>query len=488
MKILIAGSEMSPLVKTGGLGDVLGSLPEALHKLGNDVRMFLPYYRTINKLKHKTQTILSEASLRLPSGTIEYQVELLLNKNSSVGQFLIVNDIYFGREGIYFDPATNSEYSDNDERYAFFCRAILDSVQRQNWQPDIIHVNDWHTSLIPVYLKTNEKKNKFFEATRTVLTIHNMAYQGRFDKERFELLGLPHELIKVSGAMEGSGQTNFLKGGISFSDKIVTVSQTYAKEIQNDQGCGLESLLKKRANDLCGIINGVDYSVWDPAKDKHIFANYQISNLSGKKVNKIELLNEIGLPVRNQVPFIGLVTRLVEQKGIGLILQSAQKLFESDIQMVVLGTGDKKLEQELAALASKYPDKLKAFFEFNEVLAHQIEAASDIFLMPSLFEPCGLNQMYSFKYGTVPVVHKVGGLADTVTEFDPETGEGNGFLFDKFDSDSMLAALNRATLLYQKKRSWTKLMKNGMKLDLSWNKSARSYHDLFINLVNGGDK
>ena len=488
MKILIAGSEMSPLVKTGGLGDVLGSLPQALQKFGNDVRMFLPYYRTINKLKHKTQTIISEASLRLPSGTIEYQVELLLNKNSSVGQFLIVNDIYFGREGIYFDPATNSEYSDNDERYAFFCRAILDSVQRQNWQPDIIHVNDWHTSLIPVYLKTNEKKNKFFEATRTVLTIHNMAYQGRFDKERFELLSLPHELIKVSGAMEGSGQTNFLKGGISFSDKIVTVSHTYAKEIQNDQGCGLESLLKKRANDLCGIINGVDYSVWDPAKDKHIFANYQISNLSGKKVNKIELLNEIGLPVRNQVPLIGLVTRLVEQKGIGLILQSAQKLFESDIQMVVLGTGDKKLEQELAALASKYPDKLKAFFEFNEVLAHQIEAASDIFLMPSLFEPCGLNQMYSFKYGTVPVVHKVGGLADTVTEFDPETGEGNGFLFDKFDSDSMLAALNRATLLYQKKRSWTKLMKNGMKLDLSWNKSARSYHDLFMNLVNGGDK
>ena len=315
-----------------------------------------------------------------------------------------------------------------------------------------------------------------------------MAYQGRFDKERFELLGLPHELINASGAMESSGQTNFLKGGISFSDKIVTVSHTYAKEIQNDQGCGLESLLKKRANDLCGIINGVDYSVWDPAKDKHIFANYQISNLSGKKVNKIELLNEIGLPVRNQVPLIGLVTRLVEQKGIGLILQSAQKLFESDIQMVVLGTGDKKLEQELAALASKYPDKLKAFFEFNEVLAHQIEAASDIFLMPSLFEPCGLNQMYSFKYGTVPVVHNVGGLADTVTEFDPETGEGDGFLVDKFDSDAMLAALNLATLLYKKKRSWTKLMKNGMKLDLSWNKSARSYHDLFMNLVNGGDK
>ncbi|MCH7947449.1 MAG: glycogen synthase, partial [candidate division Zixibacteria bacterium] len=422
------------------------------------------------------------------SGEVEYKVELLLNKNSSVGQFLIVNDIYFGREGIYFDPATNSDYADNDERYAFFCRAILDSVQKQNWQPDIIHVNDWHTSLIPVYLKTNEKNNKFFEATRTVLTIHNMAYQGKFDKERFELLGLPHELINASGAMESCGQTNFLKGGISFSDKIVTVSETYAREIQNDQGCGLESLLKKRASDLSGIINGVDYSVWDPARDRHIFAPYQISNLSGKKVNKIELLNEIGLPVRSQVPLIGLVTRLVEQKGIGLILECSQKLFGSDIQMVILGTGEKKLEQELAALSVQYPDKLKTFFEFNEVLAHKIEAAADIFLMPSMFEPCGLNQMYSFKYGTVPVVHKVGGLADTVTEFDPVTGEGNGFLFDKFNSNSMLAALNRATLLYQKKRSWTKLMKNGMKLDLSWNKSARSYHDLFINLFDGGDK
>ncbi len=488
MKILIAGSEMSPLVKTGGLGDVLGSLPEALQKLGNDVRTFLPYYRTINKLKPKTQTVISEASLNMPAGKIDYQVELLLDENSSVGQFLIVNDIYFGREGIYFDPATNSEYSDNDERYAFFCRAILDCIQKLNWQPDIIHVNDWHTSLIPVYLKTNEKNNKFFESTRTVLTIHNMAYQGKFDKERFELLGLPDDLVRKAGKMESFGQTNFLKGGISFSDKIVTVSQTYAKEIQNDQGCGLEKLLKKRANDLCGIINGVDYSVWDPAKDKHIFANYQISNLSGKKVNKIDFLNEIGLSPRSEVPLIGMVTRLVEQKGIGLILQSAQKLFERDIQMVILGTGEKKLEHELSTLSVRYPDKLKTFFEFNEVLAHKIEAASDIFLMPSKFEPCGLNQMYSFKYGTVPVVHKVGGLADTVTEFDPETGEGNGFLFDKFNSGSMLAALNRASLLYQEKRSWIKLMINGMKLDLSWNKSARSYHDLFINLFNGGDK
>ena len=486
MKILIVGSEMSPLVKTGGLGDVLGSLPPALQKLGNDVRMFLPYYRIIDKQKPRTQTIISEASLNMPTGKTEYQVELLLDKNSSIGQFLIVNAIYFGREGIYFNPATNFDYVDNDERYAFFCRAILDSIQKQNWQPDIIHVNDWHTSLIPVYLKTNEKNNKFFEATKTVLTIHNMAYQGKFDKERFELLGLPDELFRAPGPMESYGQTNFLKGGISFSDKIVTVSQTYAREIQNDQGCGLESLLKKRAKDLTGIINGVDYSVWNPDKDKHIFSRYRVSNLSGKEVNKIELLNEIGLPVRKEVPLIGMVTRLVEQKGIGLILESAKKLFENDIQMVVLGTGEKKLEHKLAALSDQYPDKLKNFFKFDEVLAHKIEAASDIFLMPSMFEPCGLNQMYSLKYGTPPVVHKVGGLADTVREFDPETGEGNGFLFEKFSSDSMLAALSRAIGLYQKKRSWTKLMKNGMKLDLSWNKSAREYHTLFENLLSGG--
>jgi len=409
MKILIAGSEMSPLVKTGGLGDVLGSLPKALHKLGNDVRTFLPYYRIIKKLKPRTQTIISEASISMPAGAIEYQVELLLDKNSSIGQFLIVNDIYFGREGIYFDPATNSDYADNDERYAFFCRAILDSVQKQNWQPDIIHVNDWHTSLIPVYLKINEKNNKFFEATRTVLTIHNMAYQGKFDKERFELLALPDELVQAPGPMESNGQTNFLKGGISFSDKIVTVSQTYANEIQNDQGCGLENLLKKRAKDLSGIINGVDYSVWNPDMDKRIFSRYRISNLSGKKVNKIELLNEIGLPIRSEVPLIGMVTRLVEQKGIGLILKGSQKLFKKNIQMVILGTGEKNLEHELAALSNQYPDKLKTFFKFDEVLAHKIEAASDIYLMPSMFEPCGLNQMYSLKYGTPPVVHKVGG-------------------------------------------------------------------------------
>ena len=486
MKILIAGSEVSPLVKTGGLGDVLGSLPNALQKLGNDVRIFLPYYREIDKLKPKTQTIIPEARLNVPAGTIEYKVELLLDHNLSTGHFLIVNDIYFGREGIYLDPATNSEYADNDERYAFFCRAILDCTQKQNWQPDIIHLNDWHTSLIAVFLKTIEKNNKFFETTKTVLTIHNMAYQGKFDKGRYYLLGLPDELVQTAGPMENNGKTNFLKGGISFSDKIVTVSQTYAREIQNDQGCGLESLLKERARDLSGIINGVDSAVWNPNTDKNIFSRYRISNLSGKKVNKIELLNEIGLPVRSKVPLIGIVSRLVEQKGIDLILRGSQKLFKNNIQIVILGTGEKRLEFELTALSNLYPDRLKVFLKFDEVLAHKIEAASDIFLMPSMFEPCGLNQMYSLKYGTPPVVHKVGGLADTVKEFDPETGEGNGFLFDKFNSRSMLAAVNRAISLYEKKRTWTKLMKNGMKLDLSWDESAKKYHKLFKTLVNGG--
>ena len=420
----------------------------------------------------------------MPSGNIDYNLELFKDEGSSIGHFLIVNDIYFGRKGIYFDPATNSEYADNDLRYAFFCRAILDSTQKQNWRPDIIHLNDWHTSLIAVFLMTIEKNNKFFEATKTVLTIHNMAYQGKFDKGRYELLGLPDELIQSAGPMESGGQTNFLKGGISFSDKIVTVSQTYAREIQGKQGCGLGRLLKERAKDLSGIINGVDYAVWNPHKDKHIFSRYQISNLSGKKVNKIELLNEIGLPVRSEVPLIGMVSRLVEQKGIDLILESSQELFNNNIQMVILGTGDKRLERELAALCKLYPDKLKIFFKFDEVLAHKIEAASDIFLMPSMFEPCGLNQMYSLNYGTPPVVHKVGGLADTVSEFDPQTGQGNGFLFEKFNSNSMLAALNRAIKLFEKKISWTKLMKNGMKLNFSWDESAKKYHKLFKTLLN----
>jgi starch synthase len=281
------------------------------------------------------------------------------------------------------------------------------------------------------------------------------------------------------GPMEYFGQSNFLKGGISFADKITTVSETYAREIMGSQGCGLEGVLRTRAKDVTGILNGVDYDIWSPSIDKLIRHRYNLSNLSGKRENKIELLAEAGLPLRTESPLVGVISRLIEQKGVKLIVNAAERIFEMDLQMIVLGSGDTRLEQELKLLESEYKDKLKIYLKFDESLAHRIEAGADVFLMPSLFEPCGLNQMYSLKYGTPPIVHKVGGLADTVVDYSPDTDSGTGFVFEEFTEAAMVSAIKRAVHLYSKRRKWTKLMKNGMKQDFSWNKSAAKYVALF---------
>ena len=479
----MTASEMAPLVKTGGLGDVLGALPHALAELGHEVIVCIPYYeKDINRNIELTSSDI-HSSVEIDGKLKSYTVSEVISSKDSFKTFVIGNDEMFGRSGLYVDPKTGKDFEDNDTRFSFFAKAVIDLAQKLKWRPDIIHAHDWQTALTPVYLRTVEKDNQFFAKTKLVLTIHNMAYQGKFKTNRYRFLGLPEKLIYATEPLEFYGETNFLKGGISFADKITTVSETYAAEIQGELGCGLEGVLQKRSKDIVGILNGVDYSIWSPAKDNLIPFQFRETNLTGKSKNKAALLKEAGLSNHKGVPLFGMVSRLVEQKGLGLIIEAAEQLFSLNLQLIILGTGDKKSEQTLKSLEKKHSDNLKVYLEFDERRAHLIEAGSDIYLMPSLFEPCGLNQMYALKYGTPPIVHKVGGLADTIVDYNEETERGTGFVFDEFTSRAMLQSIERAINLFGEKRKWTKLMKNGMKQNYSWDKSALKYSELFEKLI-----
>ena len=481
----MVASEAGPFARTGGLGDVLGALPKAISALGHEVKVFLPRYGFIDPT-FKLSPL--DWNVRIPAGdrSARLTIEHTRLGRSKVEYFFVCNSSLFDRSDFYVDPGTGKDYADNDDRFAFFNRAVLETVKKIDWRPDIIHVHDWQAGLIPAYLKTAYASDPFFRSARTVLTIHNLGYQGIFAGDRFPRLGLPGELFyAVTGAFEFFGKVNFLKGAISFSDQVTTVSRQYASEIQSSAefGCGLEGVLKGRTRDLSGILNGVDYAIWSPTRDRKVPYKYTLANLSGKKKNKVELLVSAGLPVREKTPLIGMITRLTDQKGLDLIAEAATRLFALNIQMVILGTGDEKYQSLLRELETMYPDRLKVYLTFDDSLAHRIEAGSDCFLMPSRWEPCGLNQLYSLRYGTVPIVRSVGGLADTVLDFDPETGVGTGVVFHKYDPEAMLTAIERAVALFVRRRTWIKIMKNGMQQDFSWEQSAREYARLFERLA-----
>ncbi len=485
LKILMVASEAGPFARTGGLGDVLGALPKAISALGHEVKVFLPRYGFIDPAFKLTPF---DWNVRIPAGdrSARLTIEHTRPGRSKVEYFFVCNSSLFDRSDFYIDPGTGKDYTDNDDRFAFFNRAVLETVKKIDWRPDIIHVHDWQAGLIPAYLKTAYASDPFFLSTRTVLTIHNLGYQGIFAGDRFPRLGLPSELFyAVTGAFEFFGKVNFLKGAISFADQVTTVSRRYASEIQSSAefGCGLEGVLKGRARDLNGILNGVDYAIWSPTRDKKVPYKYTLANLSGKKKNKVELLVSAGLPVREKTPLIGMITRLTDQKGLDLIAEAATRLFALNIQMMILGTGDEKYQSLLRKLEIAHPDRLKVYLTFDDGLAHRIEAGSDCFLMPSRWEPCGLNQLYSLRYGTVPIVRSVGGLADTVLDFNPETGLGTGFVFREYEPEAMLTAIERAVVLFSRKRMWIKIIKNGMQQDYSWEKSAREYARLFERLA-----
>lgn len=475
LTILYCTPEVTPFSKTGGLGDVAGSLPKALAATGCDVRIITPKYAGINESSHKLKKIADNIPLRIgsrdESGGL-YQGKL---PGSKVPVYFVSCSKYFNRKELYQE--NGKDYGDNLERFSFFSMMALHSMERLGWQPDVIHCNDWQTALIPAYLKTIMKSGN----TGTLFTIHNIGYQGIFNMDKLPLTGLDWSLFRMNG-LEYYGKINLLKGGIVFSDIVTTVSPTYSREIQTKEyGYGLEGVLQERRKDLYGILNGVDYDEWDPSADSHISVKYSIKSIRRKNDCKKDLQKNCGLPVSDK-PLIGMVSRLDDHKGYDILAEIMDELMQLDIQMVMLGTGKAKYQDLFKKFKETYPDKLSVNLFFDNTLAHKIEAGSDLFLIPSKYEPCGLSQLYSFKYGTVPVAHKTGGLADTITDYIPSTiadNKASGFLFSHYSPDDLLKTILLSLYVYEDKKTWKKLITTGMKSDFSWKKPAREYAGLY---------
>jgi starch synthase len=488
LHIVLAGSEAFPFAKTGGLGDVLGALPGALERLGHQPVLFIPAYREIRKCGLPIEQL--NVRYEVPIGTkmVGGGLAKALLPGSRVPVFFVQQNEYFDREGLYAEK--NVGYSDNAERFIFFNRAVLEAIRLLDLPVDVLHCNDWHTGLLPAYLKLEYRGVPRFENVASLLTIHNMEHQGDFWHWDMLLTGLDWSHFNWR-EMEAYGRLNMLKAGLVYADAVSTVSPRYAQEIQTPEfGCRLEGVLQHRRDDLFGIINGVDYAVWNPATDKFLPVKYGPRDVTaGKAAAKTLLQQKVGLEVRADVPLFGLIGRLVEQKGVDLVLAVMQEWARTkDAQWVILGgDGDPKLGAESANLARFYPQKIVARIEKSEELAHLIEAASDVFLMPSRFEPCGLNQLYSMKYGTLPLVHAVGGLADSVVDASLENmriGAASGFSFSGATAMNLDAALNRARELYVNGRElWAKVQQAAMAQDWSWDRSAKDYVSLYQGMI-----
>ncbi len=469
MRIVMAASECTPYSKTGGLADVVGSLPPALAKLGHHVSVFVPRYR---------QTKLENPVKIIPSITVpfddRYRFCSVLDGGLHDGVQIYFVDYppFFDRDGLYGTPI--GDYPDNAERFALLCRAILEATKFLG-RPDILHCHDWQTALIPILLKTLYAEDPVFERVPCVFTIHNLGYQGLFQPEILPLLLLPWDLFTMT-KLEFYGKVNFLKGAITSADFITTVSRKYSQEIQTSEyGFGLEGVLRARSGTVAGILNGVNYNEWNPETDTHIAANYSVDDLSGKAICKRALLTEFGLPEDTQLPVLGIVSRFAGQKGFDLIQQVADRMAREDLIVVALGTGDRDYEDMFRRLNKQYPQKFAVKIAFDNQLAHQIEAGADMFLMPSKYEPAGLNQLYSMKYGTVPIVRATGGLDDTVEQWEPGTRKGTGFKFREYNGEALLETIQTALVAFRDQDTWRVLMRNCMMQDYSWDASARDY-------------
>ncbi|MGA2688957.1 MAG: glycogen synthase GlgA [Candidatus Korobacteraceae bacterium] len=470
MHIAFAASECVPFSKTGGLADVIGALPPALVSLGHKATVFLPRYRQ-TKLENPATVI---SSITVPFDD-RYRFCSVLDGGvrSGVQFYFIEYPPFFDRDGLY--GTALGDYHDNAERFALFSRAVLEATKILG-APDVLHCHDWQTALVPILLKTLYGEDPAFATAPCVFTIHNLGYQGLFPPEILPLLMLPWDLFTML-KLEFYGKVNFLKGAISMADFITTVSRKYAQEIQTaEYGFGLEGVLRARGNTIAGILNAVDYASWNPETDPLIAARYSAADLSGKAKCKADLLKAFGLAPDTQLPVVGIVSRFVPQKGFDLILQVADRLALEDLILVVLGSGQKEYEDMFRRLSKQFPQKVAVKIAYDDPLAHKIEAGSDLYLMPSHYEPSGLNQMFSLKYGTVPVVRAVGGLDDTVEQFDPRTLKGTGFKFREYTGEAMLETLRAAVALYRgNQNAWQALMRNGMAQDYSWTNSAREY-------------
>ncbi|MCX7843022.1 MAG: glycogen synthase [Clostridia bacterium] len=474
LRILFISAEVSPFAKTGGLADVAGSLPQALAGMGNDVRIAMPRYKSIDaEMKYAADFAVQMGDRRetciVRQGEIAFKLE---NDRKSLPVYFIDSYHYYDRDGIYC-------YMDDADRFIFLCKAALEMLPRIDFWPDVIHCNDWHTGPVCLLLKEGYKDQPFYSKISTVFTIHNLEYQGHYSKDVIRLLNLGDEIF-VPEKVEFYGMFNFIKAGLVYADIINAVSETYAEEIKTQKfGEKLEGLLNIRSRDLYGIVNGISYEEFNPAQDPRIYKNYSSETFKDKKLNKYSLQKESGLP-EGDMPLIGIVHRLTAQKGLELVLDVMDEIMKKDVQLVLLGIGDPYYESRFKEFESKYPEKMKVFIEFNAALAQKIYAAADIFLMPSRFEPCGLGQLISLRYGTIPVVRATGGLADTVIDYDKDKKNGNGFVFTEYTSEEFLKTLDRALRLYtDKSDEWEALVRKALTLDYSWRKPAEKYIRLY---------
>ena len=476
MKVLYVASESVPFVKTGGLADVAGSLPKELVKMGMDVRVIIPKYSRIGEqylqaMKHIGHIFVPVSWRHKYAGVDTLELD-------GVTYYFVDNEDYFKRDGLY-------GYNDDAERFSFFSRAVLDLLSLIDFWPDVIHTNDWHSAMVNVFLKLEHQDDARYNNIKTLFSIHNLKYQGVFGKDIMDgVLGLDWQYFN-NGDLEFHDSVNFMKGGIVYADCVGTVSRTYAKEIQYPFfGERLDGLLRTRSNDLVGIVNGLDYDVYNPSTDKNLFVNFDSKSIPNKIENKIKLQEQLGLPVSRNTPVIGLVSRLVAAKGLGLITRVMDELLQhEDCQFVLLGTGDKEFEDWFRGLQWRFPNKVSANIRFSNELAQRIYAGSDIFLMPSEYEPCGIGQLIALRYGTIPVVRETGGLKDTVTQFDKYTNQGNGYTFSDINAHDMMYTLKRALGDYRDQHLWQQVVQNAMNSDYSWHSSAQEYQDLYESLV-----
>ncbi len=497
-KILLAASEVLGFAKTGGLADVAGSLPRALARRGHDCAIIMPLYRSARLAKPAPIPTAHRFAVPVGSRSLGGRIWQATLPDSNVPVYLIEQADYFERDdpaqgrGLYqftLPGGQKRDYPDNCERFIFYCRAILEAMRLLDLWPDILHLNDWQTALVPVYLREAYQGQPGYKSIRTLFTIHNLAYQGQFWHWDMLLTGLDWQLFNYR-QLEFYGQLNFLKAGIVFADVLSTVSPTYAKEIQTQQyGCGLEGALAQRRGALHGIVNGVDYTIWNPKTDPYLVSRYEAETVvKGKSLCKTALQRRFGVAQEPRKPLMGMIARLVEQKGIDLVGKVMEPLIQKGAQVVILGDGDAVYHRMLNGWRSRYPQQVGVAFTFDDALAHQIEAGADIYLMPSLYEPAGLNQLYSLKYGTVPVVRATGGLADTITDCNPSTissKQANGFTFGPYTAAAFLGALDRALAMHQQSpEKWLELIANGMAQDWSWDRMALEYEKLFGIVAN----
>lgn len=476
MKVLYVVSEAVPFVKTGGLADVAGSLPQALQLENVDIRVVMPKFGKISEEYRNNMEHVYDSTLNVSWRSKFFGIDKYVQ--NGVTYYFIDNQDYFDREGFY-------GYDDDAERFSFFCRGVLEMLPQIDFWPDIIHTNDWHAGLVNVLLKLEHQGDERYERIRTLYTIHNLKYQGVFPKDIMEdTLGIDWKYYN-NGDLEFYNAVNFMKGGMVYADYISTVSRTYAKEIQYEYyGEHLDGLLRSRSEDLYGIVNGIDYDVYNPATDKALFETYDADSRDRKHDNKVELQKLLGLPVSRKIPMVALVSRLVEAKGMDLIVRIMDEILQHEnIQFVMLGTGDKVYEDWFKGLAWRFPTKVSGNIRFSNDLAQRIYAASDIFLMPSNYEPCGIGQLIAMRYGSIPVVRETGGLKDTVQQFDKYTGEGNGFLFKDYNAHEMMYSLKKALSTYENPVFWNTIIQNAMNTDYSWTESAKEYCKLYEKLL-----